>query len=83
MRCIIKENMDTAKLVGLAFLGGGIFLLIAYGIYKALENVTSIDPVILISSLAILFGIVVLLIATAMDKKSGEEKKIKKEDLEP
>lgn len=67
--------MDTAKTVGLAFLGGGVFLLIAYGIYKALENITSIDPVVLIAVLAILFGIVVLIVATAMDRKSGEEKK--------
>lgn len=83
MRCIIKENMDNAKLVGLAFLGGGIFLLVAYGLYNIFKAITNIDPIILISLLGILFGAAVLIVATAMDRSSGEEKKIKKEDLEP
>jgi len=75
--------MDTAKLIGLSFLGGGILILVAYGLYNLFENMGRVDPVILIAVLVLLFGIAVLIVATAMDRKSGEEKKIKKEDLEP
>lgn len=83
MGCRIKENMDAAKIVGLAFLGSGILILVAYGLYNILKSMGRVDPVIFIASLIILFGIVILIAATAMDRRSGEEKKIKKEDMEP
>lgn len=77
------ENMGTAKLIGLSFLGGGILILVAYGLYNILKEISSIDPIIFIALLGILFGIAVLIVSTATDRKSEEEKKIKKEDLKP
>ncbi len=75
--------MGTAKLIGLSFLGGGILILVAYGLYNILKEISSIDPIIFIALLGILFGIAVLIVSTATDRKSEEEKKIKKEDLKP
>jgi len=79
----LGENMGTAKLIGLSFLGGGILILVAYGLYNILKEISSIDPIIFIALLGILFGIAVLIVSTATDRKSEEEKKIKKEDLKP
>ncbi|HHH78035.1 MAG TPA: hypothetical protein ENL18_02340 [Thermoplasmatales archaeon] len=83
MGCRIKENMDAAKISGLALLGGGILILVAYGLYNVLKSMGKVDPVIFVAAIIILFGIVILTVSTAMDRKSGEEKKIKKEDMEP
>lgn len=77
------EKMGTGKWIGLAFLGGGLLILVVYGAYNLLREVSNIDPVTFTAVLAILFGIAVLIVSTAMDRKSEEEKKIRKEDLRP
>ncbi len=73
----------TGKYIGLAFLGGGFLLLIGYGLYNIFKELTNVDPVVLTAILAIVIGIVILLISTAMDRKSEELKEIKREDLRP
>ncbi|HEC88019.1 MAG TPA: hypothetical protein ENI52_01740 [Thermoplasmata archaeon] len=75
--------MKTGKYVGLAFLGGGFLILIVYGIYNLIKKISGIDPVIFIALIVIIFGIVLLLVSTAMERKSEELEKIRKEDLRP
>ena len=72
--------METGKVVGLAFLGAGITGLILYGLYHLIREISSVDPVILTLLALIIIGVLILLIATALDR--GREKEdISEEDL--
>ena len=62
------------KYVGLAMFGGGILLLVGYGIYNLIKEISNINAIVLTAILAIIGGIVILLISTAMDRKSKELK---------
>ncbi len=74
--------MDTAKVIGLVFLGAGIVGFIVYGLYHLIKEISSVDPVVLTLLSLMITGVVVLLVATALDR--GREKKdIPEEDLRP
>lgn len=75
--------MKLGEYAGLALLGGGFLLLILYGIYNLVKEISSVQLVIFISVVAIILGIILLLASTAMERKSEEMEKIKKEDLRP
>ena len=78
--------MKIGKWVGLSLLGGGILLLLFYGLYHLMINISGIDSIIAIGIIAIVLGSIILIIAViaeqVLDMKE-EKKKIKKEDLEP
>ncbi|HEC81822.1 MAG TPA: hypothetical protein ENI42_05315 [Thermoplasmatales archaeon] len=77
--------MGIGKMMGLYLLGGGIVILLIYGLYEMLKVMlsTSINPIIFIAVVAILLGAIVLLISTAAERKKEDLKEIKKEDLKP
>lgn len=69
--------MNAIKWAGLGCLFGGIFLLIGYGIYKFLEVMGEIHPIVRMALAAIVVGIVILLIALSFERYKevkGEEK---------
>lgn len=74
--------MEVGKVVGLVFLGAGIVGFILYGLYHLIREISSVDPIILTLLSLIMAGIIILLVATALDR--GHEKKdIPEEDLRP
>ncbi len=72
--------MDAVKWMGLSLMGSGIFALIIYGIYNMLRSMGHVDPIIFVSAVAILTGIVILLI-TVIVERMREKEKISEEDL--
>lgn len=75
--------MNRLQMVGLACLGGGLLILLLYGLYDLLKELASVDPVVFIGGAAIAAGVIILLISTAAERTSDDVKNIKKEDLKP
>ena len=77
--------MGIGRMIGLYLLGGGIAILLIYGLYEMLKAMisTTINPIIFIAIVAIILGAVVLLVSTAAERKKEDLKDIKKEDLKP
>lgn len=74
-------KMKSAEKIGLAFLSGGILLLIIYGLYNA--DLSEIDPVVLAGILGMFLGIIILIISTITARRGKEMENITKEDLRP
>lgn len=60
--------MNAIKWAGLGCLIGGIFLLIGYGIYKFLEVMGKIHPIVRVALAAIVVGIAILLVALSFER---------------
>jgi len=79
--------MKTETTIGLALFGGGIILLIIYGIVQGFEELTqAMDLITMILSGVIIIGFIVLLVSIVMEQRKDTKKTmehIKKEDLKP
>ena len=78
--------MSKGKLIGLFLFAGGILLLLIYGLYQIVQEISGIDAIVAIGSGAIVIGIIVLIISIIFEQSSDmkqRKKEIKKEDLEP
>ncbi len=77
--------MRIGRMIGLYMLGGGIVILLVYGLYEMLKTMlsTTVDPIIFVAVVAIILGAIVLIVSVIMERKNEELKTIKKEDLKP
>ena len=78
--------MSKGKLFGLYLLAGGILLLLVYGLYQTVQEISGIDAIIAIGVGAIIVGIIALIISIILEQSSDMKKRkeeIKKEDFEP
>jgi len=77
--------MGIGRMIGLYMLGGGIVILLVYGLYEMLKTMlsTTVDPIIFVAVVAMILGAIVLIISVIMERKNEELKTIKKEDLKP
>jgi len=80
--------MSIGKQFGLYLFFGGILLIIIYGLYHFIQEVSigGVDAIIAIGVGAILMGIIVLVVSIIFEQSSDMEKRkeeIKKEDFEP
>jgi hypothetical protein len=70
-------------MVGLACLGGGLLVLLLYGLYGLLKDLGHVDPVVFIGGAGIAAGIIILLVSTAAERTSLDRENIKEEDMKP
>ena len=72
--------MSKGKLLGLYLFFGGILLIIIYGLYHFIQEVSigGVDAIIAIGVGAILVGIIVLVISIIFKQSSDMEKEKKK-----
>jgi len=78
--------MSTGKTIGLFLFFGGILLLLVYGLYQIVQEISGIDPFIAVGAGAILIGVIVLIISILFEQSDDMKKRkqeIKKEDFEP
>ena len=79
--------MKTGTTIGLALFGGGIILLIIYGIIQGFEELTqAMDLITMALSGIIIIGFLVLLSTIVIEQRKDTKKTmehIKKEDLKP
>lgn len=77
--------MGIRKIIGLYLLGGGIIILLIYGLYEILKAMISIPipPIIFIAAVAIILGASLLIVSTALERRKEELKEVKREDLKP
>jgi uncharacterized membrane protein YesL len=79
--------MKTVTTIGLALFGGGIILLIIYGIIQGFEELTqAMDLITMTLSGIIIIGFLVLLGTIVIEQRKDTKKTmehIKKEDLKP
>lgn len=78
--------MSKGKLFGLYLLAGGILLLLVYGLYQTVQEISRIDAIVAIGVGAITIGIIALIISIILEQSSDMKKRkeeIKKEDFEP
>ena len=62
--------MAKGKLIGLYLFAGGILLLIIYGLYQFVQEISGIDAIVLIGIGAILLGVIVLVISIILEQSS-------------
>ena len=62
-----NKNMKPLNIVGLTIVLGGILLLVAFGLYKFLEDV-QIPPIIKWGTVAIILGIIIILISLIKER---------------
>ena len=82
----MEKNMKKTKTLGMSLFVLGIIILILYGMYQGLQNIETIDYVILSGTVILVVGFLTLLISIVIEQQRGKEKikkEIKKEDLEP
>ena len=78
--------MAKGKLIGLYLFAGGILLLIIYGLYQFVQEISGIDAIVLIGIGAILLGVIVLVISIILEQSSDmkeRKEEISKEDFKP
>ncbi len=75
--------MQIGRILGLYLLGGGIIILLIYGLYEILKTITFIDPIVFISVTAIVLGSIILITSLIVERKGEDVNKIDKEDLKP
>jgi len=79
--------MKTTTTIGLSLFGGGIILLIIYGIIQGFEELAqAMDFITIALSGIIIIGFLVLLVSIVMEQRKDTKKTmehIKKEDLKP
>lgn len=79
--------MKTGTTIGLALFGGGIVLLILYGILQGFEELIQVmDITTLILVGLIIIGFLVMLVSIVVEQRKDKKQimeHIKKEDLEP
>ncbi len=80
--------MSKGKLFGLYLFLGGLLILIVYGLYQFIQEVSfgGVDALVAIGLGAILLGIIVRIVAILFEQSSDMEKRkqeINKEDFEP
>jgi membrane protein DedA with SNARE-associated domain len=73
--------MKSTEWIGLAFLGGGVLLMIVHGLSNV--KVSDIDPVVLTAVVAVFLGTIILFISTVTERRGKEVENITKEDLRP
>ena len=82
----MEKNMKKTKTLGMSLFVLGITILILYGMYQGLQNIETIDYVILSGVVILVVGFLTLLMSIVIEQQRGKEKikkEIKKEDLEP
>ena len=78
--------MAKGKLIGLYLFVGGIILLIIYGLYQFVQEISGIDAIVAIGVGAILLGVIVLIISIIFEQSDDMKKRkeeINKEDFKP
>ena len=78
--------MGNGKTIGFYLLIGGIILLLIYGLYQFVKEISGINTVVLIGTVTIIIGAIILIVSLILEQKKDMEKRrqeIKKEDLEP
>ena len=78
--------MGNGKTIGFYLLIVGIILLLIYGLYQFVKEISGINTVVLIGTVTIIIGAIILIVSLILEQKKDMEKRrqeIKKEDLEP
>ena len=78
--------MNKGKLIGLYLFAGGIILLLVYGLYQFVQEISGIDAIVVIGVGAILLGVLVLIISIIFEQSDDMRKRkeeINKEDFKP
>jgi len=78
--------MNNGKTFGLYLFVGGIILLILYGLYQIVQEISGIDIIVALGLGAIALGAIVLIMSIIFEQSNDMKKRkeeIKKEDLEP
>ena len=78
--------MNKGKLIGLYLFAGGIIILLIYGLYQFVQEISGIDAIVVIGVGAILLGVFVLIISIIFEQSDDMRKRkeeINKEDFKP
>ena len=80
--------MNNGTKAGFVIFVAGLVLLLGYGFYSGLQNISieSIDTIGLILLVLTIVGLLILFISIILEQQEGKKKmknEIKKEDLEP